>query len=236
MPHNPLSIALGRLVQCMLYHLGFKRSAVKCRRAVDHAERNMYWIMDDSFKFNEHRQAVDPLKDPLWTEIRTDIEKAAVDWATRPDNDMVDEDLRGQFIRVMAYVIESTNILHKSPRAHPSPVSDTTELVRAIDEVMKELDYAYRNAIDGKMEPVKMFILAAASKLRATKKSTNPAGVKPRWDAQEDEDGILSCPCWVTGCCGVGPLTNKEHSAYCCRCGQKQDYTGIDLDHPPVTN
>lgn len=63
---------------------------------------------------------VDPLKDPLWSEIRSDIEKAAVDWATYPDSSVMDSDLHGQFIRVMAYVIESTNILHKSPRASPS--------------------------------------------------------------------------------------------------------------------
>ena len=88
---------------------------------------------------------VDPLKDPLWSEIRSDIEKAAVDWATYPDSSVMDSDLHGQFIRVMAYVIESTNILHKSPRASPSVPCISVE--DAIHVVMKwiyksgEIDY-----------------------------------------------------------------------------------------------
>lgn len=59
--------------------------------------------------------------------------------------------------------------------------------------------------------------------------------IKPYINYTSDEEirlGGMDCPCWVTGCCGIGPIFSSE-CQFCPRCGEKIDYEGCDTDNIP---
>lgn len=104
------------------------------------AERQEQTIADLRARVEAQRPGkVDPMGEDVWPALRADIEKAAVEWATYPDSHIMDSDLHGQFIRVMAYVIESTNILHRSPRfSAPAQPLSAQQVFDVVEEFIKQ--------------------------------------------------------------------------------------------------
>lgn len=60
-------------------------------------------------------------------------------------------------------------------------------------------------------------------------------GVPPRvkYPTDEEDEAELGCACWITGCCGIGPIFKGGHDKYCCKCGTKINYEGVDTDSIP---
>lgn len=116
--------------------------------------------------------AIDPMGKDVWPELKADIEMAAKDYATLIDAEGFDAEVYQNFISVFKYVIESTNILHKSPRfsgpQQPTPPSpDKSAPAKAPAE--------------GKVE-----LIQAAKMLAARANATaEPGGI--RWEIADRE-------------------------------------------------
>lgn len=61
-----------------------------------------------------------------------------------------------------------------------------------------------------------------------------PAGIPPRIDygTPSEVEAGLATACWVTGCCGIGPIF-KGFTNHCVKCGRPVDYRNVDTSVIP---